>query len=194
MAGDTHSAVDQAAIKATFPPPCQRISGQPTLLDLLSIFRHIVKCAGTFSSRFDELNLLYVAVPSGPWPRFSSRNYPALPQDPGDQPQYNITGSQAENNACKDSWQLARKYCAKDKHMNRVLIDRFLHLLDDTFTTMFKENQLLMQHKMRFQDAFNYFFRIYGTPDERVDEQNSVRMKKKWVPQQGIDALTNHAD
>ena len=47
----------------------------------------------------------------------------------------------------------------------------------------------MVKSKMKFLEAFNYFFTIYGTPDEVVDEQNSVRMKAKWTPQQGIDAL-----
>ena len=73
--------------------------------------------------------------------------------------------------------------------MNRALIDRFLYLMDDNFTTNFREDQLTVKPKMKFQEAFDYFFTIYGTPDEVVDEQNSVRMKAKWTPQQGVDAL-----
>ena len=73
--------------------------------------------------------------------------------------------------------------------MNRALIDRFLELLDDTITTNFKEQQLTTRPKMRFLEAFDYFFTIYGTPDETEDSKNSDRMKAKWMPQAGIDAL-----
>ena len=170
MAGDTHSVTDQTAIESTFPPRMQRMSGQPTLLDLLTAFRHIVKCAGAFTSRYDQLNLLYIAVPEGLWPMYTTRGYPAIPTDPGDQPQYNINGSTPENNTRKDAWLLERKYFAEDQHMNRALIDRFLDLLEDAITNTFKENQLLLDPKIRFQDAFNYFFNIYGTPNDVIDK------------------------
>ena len=78
--------------------------------------------------------------------------------------------------------------------MNCALIDRFLYLLDDNFTTNFKENQLMVKPKMKFLEAFDYFFTIYGTPDEAVDEQNNMRMKAKWTPQQGIDALVTQIE
>ena len=189
MSGATHSITDQATIVAAFPAASQRISGQPTLLDLLSAFRHMTKCAGIFNSRYDPLSLLYTAVPEGLWPMYSTRQYPATPADPGDQPNYNLVGTQAENSARKDDWNLRLKYFSEDQHMNRALIDRFLHLMDDVFTTTFKENQLAVNPKMRFQDCFNYFFNLYGTPNEMVDEQNRIRMSAKWMPQSGIDAL-----
>ena len=65
---------------------------------------------------------------------------------------------------CKDDWQLLLKYFYEDERMNRALIDRFLHLMDDNFTTNFRENQLMVKPKMKFLEAFDYFYTIYGTP------------------------------
>ena len=42
---------------------------------------------------------------------------------------------------------------------------------------------------MRFQYAFDYFFRIYVRPNEGIDRENRARMETKWLPQQCIDAL-----
>ena len=77
---------------------------------------------------------------------------------------------------------LSFKYFIEDERINRALIDRFLDLLDDNFTTNFKENQLTTRPKMKFLEAFDYFFTIYGTPNETEDDQNSNRMKTKWMP------------
>jgi len=189
MAGDTHSVTDQKTIASSFPPLCQRIAGQPSLLDLLDIYRHLVKCAGSHTSRYDPLNLTYIATPEGLWRMYTTRNYPEAPVDPGDQPIYNPDGLPVENAARKDDWLLRRKYYAEDQNMNRALIERFLSLLDETITTTFRENALLTNPKMRFQFAFDYFFGIYGRPNERLDRENRVRMEAKWKPLQGIDAL-----
>ena len=93
------------------------------------------------------------------------------------------------NRARKDAWRLEYKYFIEDETMNSALIERMLDLMDSTITTNFKEQQLTTRPKMKFLEAFDYFFSIYGTPDETEDDQNSNRMKAKWMPQQGIDAL-----
>ena len=110
---------------------------------------------------------------------YSARQYPEPPDDPGDHPVYNLEGAAVENAARKDDWLLRRKYYAKDQNMNRALIERFLSLLDDKITTTFHENNLPMDPKMRFQFTFDYFFRIYGRPNERLDRENRVRMEAK---------------
>ena len=84
MAGDTHSIESQASITATFPPIPRRISGQPSLLDLLDVYRHGVDCAGKLSSRVHPLNYTFVAVPAGLWPVYTNLPYPAAPPDPGE--------------------------------------------------------------------------------------------------------------
>ena len=189
MAGDTHSIESQATIAATFPPIQRRISGQPTLLDLLDIYRHDVECAGKFTSRVHALNCTFVAVPAGLWPMCTNLPYPAAPPDPGEQPMYNPNGSNAENAAIKDAFLLARKYSDEHGHMNRALIDRMLDILDPSITQTFKENQLRRDPKMQYLVAFNYFFRIYGIPNERIDKENQRKLEAKWMPQSGIDAL-----
>ena len=103
MTGDTHRVTNQKTIAASFPPPCARISGQPMLVDLLAIYRHLVKCAGSHTSRYDPLNLTYVATPEGLWRMYSTRNYPEIPQDSGIQPLYNMNGAAVENATRKGS-------------------------------------------------------------------------------------------
>ena len=102
---------------------------------------------------------------------------------------YNPNGTNAENAAIKDAFQLARKYNDEHGHMNRALIDRMLEILDPAITQTFKENQLRRDPKMQYLVAFNYFFRIYGMANERIDKENQRKLEAKWMPQSGIDAL-----
>ena len=194
MAGDSHSVESQATIAATFPPIQRRISGQPTLLDLLEFYRHGVDCAGKFTTRAHPLNYTFVAVPQGLWPMYSTLAYPQIPQDPGEQPVYNPNGTNAENATLRDSFQLARKYYDEYKNMNRAIIDRMLEVLDPAITNNFKENQLRRDPKMQYLQAFDYFFQIYGIPNERVDQENQRKLAAKWLPQKGIDALVTQIE
>ena len=125
---------------------------------------------------------------------FSSQAYPTIPVDPGDQPPYIINATEGMNRARKDAWRLEYKYFIEDETMNSALIERMLDLMDSTITTNFKEQQLTTRPKMKFLEAFDYFFTIFGTPDETEDDQNSNRMKAKWMPQQGIDALITQVE
>ena len=117
MAGDTHSVESQTTIAATFPPIQRRISGQPTLLDLLDFYQHGVDCAGKYTSRVHALNYTFVAVHAGLWPMYSSLPYPEIPADPGEQPMHNPNGTNAENATLRVSFQLARKYYDEYGHI-----------------------------------------------------------------------------
>ena len=85
MPDSIHAPASQADIEATFPSSEVRVSGEPNLISLLLLFRHLVACASVFVSTYNPLSLLYVAVPEGLWPMYTSRPYPDIPTDPGEQ-------------------------------------------------------------------------------------------------------------
>ena len=90
-----HTAATQAEMEATFPPPCQHITGEPSLMGLLTIYTHTIQCAQTFVTEYHHLNYLFIAVPRELWNRYSATAYPEPPPNPGDSPVYTGTGDNA---------------------------------------------------------------------------------------------------
>ena len=188
------SPASQTEIEATFPQPETRISGEPNLIALLTIFRHMVACASAFVSKYNPLNLLYIAVPEGLWRMYATTQYPDTPADPGEQAVLNPDGPNGENAMRRDSWALLNKYCVEDGNMNRSLIARFLSLMDSNIMAIFKADILMRNPRMKFLDAFDHFFQLYGQCTPTMDEKNRENMRKAWKPQQGIEALIHQIE
>ena len=138
MPDNLYASATQAEMEATFPARTVRIAGEPTLLGLLDIYRHITNCVASFVSNYNVLNLLYIAVPEGLWPMYSTTTYPNAPADPGDRPMLNENGTNGANAMIRDNWANLRKHYLEYLHMNRALIDRMLSCLDPDITTNYK--------------------------------------------------------
>ena len=194
MPESIYAPASQADIEATFPPAEVHVTGEPNLLSMLLLFRHLVACASAFVSKYNPLGLLYTAVPEGLWPMYTGRPYPATPTDPGEQAVLNPDANNGENAMRRDNWSVLYKYYCEDANMNRGLITRFLSRLDDNITANFKNDILMRNPRMKFLDAFDHFFQIYGLATPTMDEKNRENMRKTWKPHMGMEALIHQIE
>jgi len=131
MTGSLHPIRTKEQLTAGFPTIVPAITGDVNLKEIIRLWQHIKRCAHQTETNFDAQNFLYVVLPPGLRPYFSTRQYPAAPLDPGTNPSYNGGADATANTTIRDLWQLDYKYHEEHKHINTTLVDRFLKLLPD---------------------------------------------------------------
>ena len=179
MPDNLYAPANQAEMEATFPARTIRVAGEPTLLGLLDIYRHILNCVAAFVSSYHPLNLLYIAVPEDLWSMYSTDPHPNAPANPGEKPVLNANGTTGANAIIRDNWANLRKHYLEYLHMNRALIDRMLSCMDADITTNYKQTNLMSNPKSKYLDVFQHFFDVYGIVTPALEEQNKENMKKK---------------
>ena len=101
-------------------------------MDLLRLFRHLITCAQSQTTRYNRLNWLFLVVPQVLWNMYVSDvnadPYPDTPQDPGATPNYGA-GTPMEIQIAKDLHNKQTKDYQEYENMNMALTDRFLSML-----------------------------------------------------------------
>ena len=121
-----------------FPPQVAGITGDPTLRELLRIFRHMIECAQSQMMNYCILNWLFLVVPANMWTIYHPTSpYPDPPGFPGDAPSYDNGGGNTQNATIRDQRQLNKKNWAEDLNMNKALTERFLDLIPHEHRTTY---------------------------------------------------------
>ena len=194
MAGSLHPVRTKEQLTAGFPTVVPAITGDVTLHEIIRLWQHIKRCAQCTETNFDAQNFLYVVLPPGLWPYFSTRQYPTAPLDPGDNPSYNGGADATANTTIRDVWQLDFKYYEEHKHINAALVDRFLKLLPEPHRIAFESNQLTVNPKLSFLEVFDHFWEHFGMATEEELIENTAQLLNPWQPHEGMESLIDRFD
>ena len=194
MAGSLHTVSTKEQLTAGFPTIVPAITGDVTLKEIIRVWQHIKGCAQRTETNFDAQNFLYVVLPPGLWPYFSTRPYPAAPIDPGPNPSYHGGADATENTTIRDLWQLNHKYHEEHKHINIALVDRFLKLLPHAHRVAFESNQLTTNPKLSFLEVFDHFWEHFGIATEEELIENTAQLLNPWQPHEGMESLIERFD
>ena len=194
MAGSLHPVRTKEQLTAGFPTIVPAITGDVTLKEIIRLWQHIKQCAQRTETNFDAQNFLYVVLPPGLWPYFSTRQYPTAPIDPGTNPSYNGGADATANTTIRDMWQLEYKYHEEHKHVNATLVDRFLKLLPNAHRIAFESNQLTVNPKLSFLEVFDHFWEHFGMATEEELIENTAQLLNPWQPHEGMESLVDRFD
>jgi len=80
----------KAEMLAAYPESPPPISGEPTIVELVLILKHLMACAQSHQSNIFCINLLYVCIPETLYHHYNDNNeaYPTDPTDTGPMPRF----------------------------------------------------------------------------------------------------------
>ena len=188
-----YSTTLKADMLAVFPEPPPKIIGIPNLREMIRIMYHMMACSQSHASQASPLGLLFVCLPQPLWAAYSQDPYPADPMDPGFVPAVNPNFSPVEADNYKSQWAYVKTVYEDFRTMNSALIDRFLSLMDPTYTTDFTYARVT-HPTLQFRDCFTYFIGRYGATNETERSENRERMKAPWTLQEGWERLQKQID
>ena len=147
------SPTSPATMSAGFPQMVAKIIGEPTLQELIrALNTHLIPCDQSHVTTSSTLNLLYICIPENIYAQYTNEPYPDPPTNPGN------WDSDGKNTALGRT--AAKVICDKlhrdfwdEANMNRVLITKFLALLDSSVVQSFQE-ALLTNQNMAFGNVF----------------------------------------
>ena len=113
---------------AGFPNAVPAIDGDISPMELLRVFRHLIECAQSTITAYEELNFLFLVLPPSVRPVNSNGPRPTPPMLPVTNPPY-TDGIAVHNQMIKDQWVVNKKYSEEDENMNKALAERFLKLV-----------------------------------------------------------------
>ena len=180
--GSLYAPRTKERLTAEFKTLVPLIQNEINLKESIRVWQHCRRCAQHTETNFDPQNYLYIVMNNRLWPYFSMRQYPAAPQDPGDNPSYAHGEEPTHNQTIRDTWELANKHFQENKNMNAALVARFLRLIPEANRTAFEENQLTNNPKMRFLQVFDYFWDNYGDASEEEIVENIAKLLDPWQP------------
>ena len=158
MASSLHHSTSKEETITGFPPQVAGITGDPTLRELLRVFRHMIECAQSQMTNYYILNWLFLVVPANMWTIYHSTSpYPDPPGFPGNAPSYDNGGGNTQNATIRDQWQLNNKNWAEDLNMNKALTERFLALIPQEHRTTYNVS-LIRDPNRRFGVTFQHFY------------------------------------
>ena len=88
----------------------------------------------------------------------------------------------------KSKWGLSKDTFDECINMNKVLVTRFLSLINPTFKTCYKLTQLSYPNAP-FLNVFNFFVRKYKRSNDQERAHNNLLMHAKWTPTDGFERL-----
>jgi hypothetical protein len=105
MASTNSNIASKEAMTAGFLKPMQPVLGTSTLMDLMCLFRHMITCVQSQTTRYNHLNWLFLIVPQVLWNMYvadvTQDPYHIIPHDPGATPNYD-NGTPLELQIAKD--------------------------------------------------------------------------------------------
>ena len=172
-----HKATSNADMVAAFPTTTTNINGTPSLHESIRFVYHIIQCSQTHASVLLNLDLLFVCIPDILWGNYSGDAYPPDPIDisiiPLRQPgQDNVTW---EN--YRIQWHYIKMLCQDFKRMNAALVDRFLALMEETYTKYFTKMRIT-NPDMQFRECLAYFVNKYRETNESERATNNITPMK----------------
>jgi uncharacterized membrane protein YgcG len=185
-ADDIHSAFPEIE-------DSDRITGRPTLWNLLILQKHLIKCAQAVVFPGHQQNFLHLVVTPLIWGQFTNAMYPAIPQDPGVVPPLDPNGTTAQNDIIRSNWAHTRRQRDLYVNMNTALNRRFLELIPQEYRAE-DENARIRDPNASFLDVFARYTTTYGQTTEQDRAENEERMKAPWDIHDGIHVLLNRIE
>ena len=132
--------------------------------------------------------MLFVCLPAEQYAMHTNTAYPARVPNPGDIPNYEGVTDPGEKAMIWHRFCILRKYYMDTQTMDSSLIDRFLTLLQSTYTDEYKLIRT-GDCKQTFQVCFNWFLTKYAHNNEIDRTANKEAMTKQWNPADGFERL-----
>ena len=117
-----------------------------------------------------------------------AKAYPTYPIDPGIMPLRQPGQDEVTWKNYRIQWHYMKMLCQDFKMMNAALVDRFLALMEETYTKDFT-NMRITNPDIQFWECLAYFFDKYGDTNESKQATKKTHMKKLWSLQDGYEKL-----
>ena len=180
---------------AGFPEPPPGIQGEPTLVELLRILKHLMACSISYRTEGNNgLNLLHRCVDTNIYRTYmadpANMTFPGDADDPGEAPTF--TEGDGTNHATwvaeQLEWEKASKTKKDEKTMDQCLVTRLLSLIEPLYRANYEYEQMRDPNKP-FRDVLQSFIRRYGTSTEAERKANRDRLGEDWALTDGFEAL-----
>ena len=147
-----HKATSKADMTAELHATTTKINGTPSLHEFIQVIYHLFQCSQTHASVLSNLGLLFVCIPDILWGNYSGDAYPPNPIDPG----IILLCQPGQDNVTRENyriqWHCMKMLCQYFKTMNAALVDRFLLMMEETYTKDFT-NMRITNPDMQFREC-----------------------------------------
>ena len=173
----------------TFSAPVQGITGEPSLLELIRLIKHLMECSQKVKTDISPLNYLFLVLESGLYATHTADIYPTVPEHPGRTPGYVDPSMAGERANLKQEWEYALMWHNNCLNMNAALKSRLLSLIDANIVDTYKSAAGILAPNCAYIELLAWFATRYAISNEADCSQNKVQMESPWNPGNGFETL-----
>lgn len=187
----SYTVTEVDAMLEKFPAAPEPIRGEPNLVEMHRVLKHMRLCSQTHRTPLSSTNMLFLVLPQPLFAQYTNEpyptddaNYPAADAIPN----LDEAIDAADRETIRVEWQLQNKTHQDVKNMNAALVSRFLSLIEPMYKMEY-ETALLSTPNPTFLTAFQHFVDAYGQVDSAERLANRKRMGRQWNPATGFEAF-----